>query len=211
MSPTAELSGKVFLVIGAGRPLGRALALGLGQAGASVAAHDLLPTHLDETIRLLEQAGAPCQAYTGDTGKGLAARALVDDVLTDWGRLDALVHCLHAAPLAGLLALDEWDWQRTLEINLSGPFLLMQAAAAAMREQGGGTLVNVLETSPAGHSLALDASQHGLAGLSRAVAAELLTYNINIAAVDAAGAASPAALVEEVIGLCRPAAEPPPG
>lgn len=199
-----DLRGKVALLSGAGRPLGRVLAEAFARAGAGLALHDLLPGHLDDTCRVAAELGAPCRAYTGDTGKGLPARQLVSDVLADWDRLDVLVNCLHARPSAGLLELDEWDWTRTLELNLSGPFLLTQAAAAQMRVQGGGVILNVLGSIPARPSAALDASQMGLAGFSRAVAAELLTYNILIYTIDAAEAA-------EYLDCPREGASPLPG
>ncbi len=199
-----DLRGKVALLSGAGRPLGRILAEAFARAGAGLALHDLLPGHLDDTCRVAAELGAPCRAYIGDTGKGLPARQLVSDVLADWGRLDVLVNCLHARPSAGLLELDEWDWTRTLELNLSGPFLLTQAAAAQMRAQGGGVILNVLGSTPARPSAALDASQMGLAGFSRAVAAELLTYNILIYTIDAAEAA-------EYLDCQREGASPLPG
>lgn len=202
MKPTTDpaLTGKVALIIGAGRPLGRALALSLARAGAAIAAHDLAPNHLQETRRAVEHLGARCQTYTSDTGKGLSARSLLDDVLTDFEGLDILAHCLHISPPAGLLALDEWDWQRTLEINLSGPFLLLQAAAGVMRERGGGTIINILSTPPDDIPLAMSASQHGLSGLTKWAAAELLTYNINCYAVEAGSINVQAEMVPDVGG-----------
>ncbi len=185
-----DLSGKVALISGAGRPLGRALAEGFARAGADLALHDLLPGHLDDTCQMAAALGAECRSYTGDTGKGLPARQLILDVLADWGRIDVLVNSLHVSPSAGLLELDEWDWTRALELNLSGPFLLAQAAAAAMREQGGGVILNVLASVPARPSAALDASQMGLAGFTRAAAAELLAYNIYAYSIDAGEAAA---------------------
>jgi 3-oxoacyl-[acyl-carrier protein] reductase len=212
-----DLSGKVALISGAGRPLGRVLAEGFARAGARLALHDLLPVHLDETCRAAAELGAKCRNYTGDSGKGLPARQLIGDVLTDWGRLDVLVNCLHARPPAGLLELDEWDWTRTLELNLSGPFLLAQAAAAAMREQGGGVILNVLASIPSRPSAALDATQMGLAGFTRAIAAELLAYNIYAYSLDAgeaaaclespgSGASPLAALQSLALFLCTPEA-----
>lgn len=185
-----KLSGKVVLISGAGRPLGRALAEGFARAGASLALHDLVPGHLDETCAMAAALGGNCRSYSGDTGKGLPARQLIDDVLADWGRIDVLVNCLHVRPSTGLLELDEWDWTRALELNLSGPFLLAQAAAAAMREQGGGVILNVLASIPIRPSAALDATQMGLAGLTRAIAAELLAYNIYAYSIDAGEAAA---------------------
>lgn len=178
---------RVALVCGAGRPPGRQIALRLAAVGWQIAAHDLQPLHLEELRVQIEASGSLCRTYVGDTGKGLAARALIEDVLNDWGRLDVLMYCLQAAPSADLLMLDEWDWQRSLEINLSAPFLLAQAAVAVMREQpGGGGIFFVTQPQLAQSSLALAAAQAGISGLVEAVASSLLAYNIHSAVFAAA-------------------------
>ncbi|HLF32334.1 MAG TPA: SDR family NAD(P)-dependent oxidoreductase [Xanthomonadales bacterium] len=217
MAQNATLTGKVVLIVGAGRPLGRLLALGFARAGAKLALHDLSPVHLDETAAQVQALGAESRCYTGDVGKGLPCRALISDVLDDWQQLDVLVTCLQAEPPAGLLQLDEWDWTRTLELNLSGPFLLAQAAAPVMIEQGGGAIIFIQSDKAAEPSPAFSASQAGLNGLALAAAAELLPYNIKSYAVDAgdlgtAGdALDPASLAAlqlqaKVVYLCTPAA-----
>lgn len=216
MDEFLSLPDKVVLIVGAGRPLGRTMALGFARAGAKLALHDLSPVHLEETAEQVQALGVEHQTYTGDVGKGLPGRALIADILEDWGRLDVLVTSLHASPDAGLLELDEWDWTRTLELNLSGPFLLAQAAAAVMQEQGGGTLI-FTQASTADNLLpALTASQAGLVGLARAAALELHPYNIHsftIAAGDlnAWDTAAPDSrealeLQQLAVRLCTPAA-----
>lgn len=190
---------RVALVCGAGRPPGRQIAQGLAAAGWQIAAHDLQPLHLEELRAQIEASGSLCRTYVGDTGKGLAARALIEDVLNDWGRLDVLMYCLQAAPSADLLMLDEWDWQRSLEINLSAPFLLAQAAAAVMREQpGGGGIFFVTQPQLAQFSLALAAAQAGINGLLGAIAAGLMAYNIH-SAVFAADQNNFEAIVQQVL------------
>lgn len=185
MDINLPLKGKVALVVGAGRPLGRAAALGLAKAGARLALHDLSPVHLDETAAEAAALGAGQRCYTGDVGKGLPCRALIADVLDDWQRLDVLVTCLHAAPAADLLELDEWDWTRTLELNLTAPFLLAQAAVPAMIDQGGGTLIFLQAAASADASLALTASQGGLSGLGQALVAQLAGDNIGVHVIEA--------------------------
>ncbi|MEW6649252.1 MAG: SDR family oxidoreductase [Chloroflexota bacterium] len=199
---------RVVLVCAAGRPPGRELALGLARAGCAIAAHDLHPLRLESLHGEVQAAGGVCRAYVADPGKGLAARALIDDVLADFERLDGLVYCLHAAPPETLLQLDEWDWQRALELNLSAPFLLSQAAAAVMRENGGGSIFFALaEDAPyrAGRgapsaSLPLAVARAGIAGLVDGMAGELLTYNIHCALLPGG---SPAALEQILAQLDR--------
>ncbi len=177
-----SLAGRVILISGAARGLGRMLALALAQAGAVLALHDLSPIHLEETYQQVQELGAKCQMYVADSGKGLPARMLITEILEDWGRLDGLINNLHVHPEADLAHLDEWDWERTLELNLSGPFLLMQSAIAPMSAVGGGNILNLIAELVAdennGINAAFAASQFGLAGLTQATAGELMTYNI---------------------------------
>ena len=136
MTLMAALQGKVILVSGAGRPAGRSLALALAQSGATLALHDLALLPLEETAQQVQALGAVCRTYVADGGKGLPVRNLLDEVLNDFERLDGVVHAIFVRPQGRLLDLDEWDWQRSLELNLTGPLLLLQNAAPLLQEQG---------------------------------------------------------------------------
>ncbi|TLN25644.1 SDR family oxidoreductase [bacterium] len=106
---------------------------------------------------------------------------LVDEVLGDFERIDLLFHCGWARPAAALLQLDEWDWQRTFETNVTSPYLLLKLAGRMMREQGGGTagIFAVDAATPP----AFAATQQARLALARAAHAEFLTYNIFIFAI----------------------------
>ncbi len=90
-------------------------------------------------------------------------------------------------PHAPLLDLDEWDWRRTLDVNLSGPFFTIQSVGRVMREQGGGVIVNIGSIAGRAHGLkdrcAYVASKTGLIGLTREAARELAAFNIRVNAV----------------------------
>jgi NAD(P)-dependent dehydrogenase (short-subunit alcohol dehydrogenase family) len=178
---SAILAGKVALVSGAGRGLGRALSLALAGAGAVVAAQDLSPVHLDATATTVRAAGGSIQTYTGETGKGLPAGVLIDEVLDDFQRIDLLFHCAWAKPASPLLELDEWDWQRTFETNVASPYLLLKLVGRLMREQGSGS-VGIFAVDAAGPP-AFAASQAARLALARAAAEEYSAYNIAIFAV----------------------------
>ena len=178
---SAILAGKVALVSGAGRGLGRALSQALAGAGAAVAAQDLSPIHLDATAAAVRAAGGSIRTYTGETGKGLPAGVLMDEVLDDFQRIDLLFHCAWARPASALLELDEWDWQRTFETNVASPYLLLKLAGRLMREQGSGT-VGIFAVDAASPP-AFAASQAARLALARAAAAEFSAYNIAVFAV----------------------------
>ncbi len=211
MSPTREtLQGKTVLVCGAGRPLGRNVAVTLARAGADLALHDLNLRSLEATAEQARALGAHCRTYVSDGGKGLPVRALIEDVVADFERLDALVHALHADPPGGLLSLDEWDWQHSLELNLNGPFLLLQTAAPLMQAQGGGAFVFLLSGLDNPAAPALMASQHALAALVEAASAELMPYNIKCSAATTGDDLDwdSAALQDLLVEMCSPADRP---
>lgn len=174
----------VALITGAGRPPAGAIAAVLAAHGAVVAANDLSPTLLDPLVQTISAQGGRIQAYIADATRGMPLRAMVDEILSDWGRIDILINNPRIQPTASLLEMDEWDWQRTIEMNLNGPFLVTQIAARLMREQGGGVIINIVDAEKEnleqpGHG-AYAASQQGLLALSEAASRELMAYNIRV-------------------------------
>jgi 3-oxoacyl-[acyl-carrier protein] reductase len=179
-----DFEGKVVLVTGAGRGAGRAIAQAFAEQGAILAVNDITPINLDETVAGIREAGAQVKDYIFDIAKRLPARALVEEIMGDWGRLDILINHANVRPRAPILEMDEWDWQRTLDVNLSGAFYLMQSAGRAMREQGGGVIIHIgssIEGLPGFNDRAAYlASMTGLLGLSRSAAREFEAYNIRV-------------------------------
>ncbi len=183
----SEFADKVVLVTGAGRGIGRAIAQAFAAQGAIVAANDLTPVNLDETIAEITASGGRAGEYLCDVTKRMPIQAMLQRVLDDWGRIDILVNNAGVEPHASILDMDEWDWQRTLDVNLSGPFFAMQQVGRAMRDQGGGAIVNIASIAGRAHGLkdraAYVASKSGLVGLTREAAREFAAYNIRVNAV----------------------------
>ena len=177
---------KVVLVTGAGRGAGKAIAEALAARGAKVALNDISPVNVDEVVAQITTLGWQAKAYVDDVAKKVSVQAMVNNVTDDWGRMDILVNCANVEPHTPLLDLDEWDWHRTMDVNLTGAFLLIQSVGRVMREQGGGVIVNVIPV--AGRAEMPDrgayvASKFGLAGLTRQAAVELASHNIHVHAV----------------------------
>jgi 3-oxoacyl-[acyl-carrier protein] reductase len=179
--------GKVVLVTGAGRGIGRAIAQSFAAQGAFVAANDILPVNLDETVAGIRTAGGQARDYLADVAQKMAVQTMIEQIRDDWDRIDILVNNAGVEPHAPLLELDEWDWRRTLEVNLSGPFFTIQSVGRVMRDQGGGGIVNIGSIAGRAHGLkdrsAYVASKMGLIGLTREAARELAAYNIRVNAV----------------------------
>jgi NAD(P)-dependent dehydrogenase (short-subunit alcohol dehydrogenase family) len=176
-----ELNDKVVLITGAGLGFGRDLAEAFAAQGAIVAAIDLTPINLDETVHRIRSSGGVAQAYVADIASKLALQTVLNEIVDQYGRIDILIQTAGVDPSDQILEIDEWDWRRTLDINLTGPFLLLQSVGRIMREQGGGIIVNVITFDEQRH-VAI-ASKTGLIALTRSAAAEFETYNIQINAL----------------------------
>ncbi len=224
-----SLTDQVVLINGAGRGPGPLLAETFAGAGAAIAAIDLSPVLLDPLVERIRAAGGRINSYVGDVSRGMPARSLLDEVMSDYDRVDVLINNPRVAPNTSVLKMDEWDWHHTVELNLNGPFLLTQFVGRLMVEQGGGVMLNVLADNNPGLTAAgraaYAASQSAVLALSQSAARELIAYNIRIYALcldDAELQQSPSlsqttpghlaeSLSELALFLCGPAAAHLPG
>jgi NAD(P)-dependent dehydrogenase (short-subunit alcohol dehydrogenase family) len=203
-----NFSGKIILITGAGSGMGRSLAQELASRGAVIAAVDINPLGLEETVAVILAAGGRVKDYLFDTAKRLPVVALVDEALDDWGRIDILILGAEVRPTDPILTMDEWDFHRTLDVNLAGPFFLMQRLAQVMKNHGGGVIVVAGGCACRGRSsgvlyqpylpksedetalpqpdegAAYLASQAALATLTQAAAQEFKAYNIQVMGIE---------------------------
>ena len=182
-----KLTNKVILITGAGKGKGRNIALAFASNGAIIAANDLTPINLDVTIEAIQASGGNCKGYVFDIAKRMPVMAMVNQIKDDWGRIDVLVNCANIDPHSLILGMDEWDWQRTIDVNLTGVFLLIQSVGSLMRDQGGGAIINVIPSEKSheesGKNVASATCRTGLIGLTRAAAIDLAPYNISVNAI----------------------------
>lgn len=181
----ASLAGKVALLTGAGRAVGEALALSLARQGVSLALQDLSPLNMDRIAGQVTAAGGQARTYLFDIAKGMPAQALVEQALADYGRLDFVVHCAAVDPAQELLQLDEWDWHRTLDLNLTAAYLLLRALGRLEPVPEGRRMVNVAVRTalPLGGGAATLAGLSGLLGLTTSVARELPGSGLTVCAI----------------------------
>jgi len=180
-----DISGKVALITGGRRGLGLAMAKGLAQSGARVAVAARGPEceELEAAARALGTEFAYLQM---DLSKRANQQALVPRVLERFGRLDILVNCAGIQHRQPAIEFDLAKWDEILELMLSGVFVISQAAARVMEKQGGGKIINIasLASFQGGWTIpAYVAAKHGVAGLTKALANEWASKNINVNAI----------------------------
>lgn len=180
------LKDKVILITGAGKGSGRILAEAFAQQGAIVAANDISPVNVDEVVDQIVARGGRAKAYIDDVAKKVAAQNIVNQVEDDFGRIDILVNHAAVEPHVPLLDMDEWDWHRVLDVNLTGAFLMTQSAGRVMRERASGVIINLITESARDESAAAAflASMQGLAKFTRQAAHELKPYGIQVYLVE---------------------------
>lgn len=203
-----EFAGRVVLITGAGKGAGAALAEAFAMRGAQVALNDISPINVDEVAARIGSSGGQACVYLHDVAKKVGVQALIKQVEEEWGRVDILIQHAAVQPRTPLLDLDEWDWHRTLDVNLTGAFLVLQSLGRVMRAQGGGIIVNLAAgADSAGQAGAYVASMAGLRGLSLAAARELAPFGVKVYMVEL----GPGAL-ERVLELCsqNPSEDPRP-
>ena len=173
-----NLKDKVVLITGAGKGAGRALALAFAERGAIVAANDISPVNVDLVVSEIVSRGGRAKTYIEDVAKRVGAQVLVNSVEEDFGGIDILVNHAAVEPHTSLLEMDEWDWHRVLDVNLTGAFLMMQSVARVMKGKGQGEILNIVAESGAG--AAYLSSMAGLRALSGSAALELIPHGIRV-------------------------------
>jgi NAD(P)-dependent dehydrogenase (short-subunit alcohol dehydrogenase family) len=179
-----DFHGRVVLITGAARGLGRATAERFIERGAKVAVN---VRTAERAEKLVNELGSNAYAVPGDIRNSQTVRALVADIVERFGRLDVLVNNAAIASPTRIEQLTEEEWRATIDTNLTGAFFCIQASVPAMKKQGHGCIINV--SSLAGRSVSTlggahyTASKAGLLGLTRAAAKELGAHGITVNAV----------------------------
>jgi NAD(P)-dependent dehydrogenase (short-subunit alcohol dehydrogenase family) len=168
-----EKRAAVTLVTGAARGIGKRICLELADRGYKIAANDLNAP--DETVQELRSAGAEALALPGDVSDEASVRNMVETITNQFGRIDVLVNNAGISTIVPAEETTLADWNRTLAVNLTGPFLMCREFGKVMLAQGSGSIVNVSSVAGllgVGDRAAYNASKHGLVGLTRTLAAE---------------------------------------
>src|SRR6266545_4230416 len=141
------LKDKVVLITGAGKGSGRILAQVFAERGSLVAANDISPINVEEVVNQIVANGGRAKAYVEDVAKKVGVQHVINQVEDDFGRIDILINHAAVEPHTPLLEMDEWDWHRVLDVNLTGAFLMTQSVGRLMRAQGSGVIIHLITRS----------------------------------------------------------------
>ena len=180
-----DVSGKVALVTGGLRGLGLAMTQGLAGAGVRIAVAAASKDHreLKQSIAIL---GGELAYFQTDLSDRQARRGLINKVVRRFGRLDILVNCAGIQHREPALEFDQVKWDSIISLMLTAVFELSQQAARVMKNQGGGKIINIasLASFHGGWTVpAYAAAKHGIVGLTKALANEWASLNINVNAI----------------------------
>jgi len=182
-----RLKGKVAVITGSSRGVGRAVALAYGKEGASVVVNYCSNEDAaGEVVGTIGEMGGRAVPFRADVAKPAEAEALVQKAIEEFGRLDILVNNAGLSRPAMLLKMSEDEWDQVVDVHLKGTFFCTQAAASHMTQQRRGKIINV--TSVAGivgtvGQINYSAAKGGLISFTKSAARELARYHICVNAI----------------------------
>lgn len=182
-----DLSGQTALVTGGGNGVGRAIALALGAAGAQVCVSDINPDTPEQVAEEINAAGGTAFGWNADVSNRYQAGSMIEEVREQYGRVHIVVNAAGVLKRGPAAKLDEWDWRRVLDVNLTGTFFVTQLMGRVLADEGGGVIINMASNAahpgPMADAVSYVASKAGVIGLTRQMAEELAPGDIRVNAV----------------------------
>lgn len=177
----ALLQGKRVVITGSSRGLGRATAVEMAKAGARVVVNGTDPEALAETVALVREAGGEVASVVGSVADASVCATLIQTCVTHYGGIDVLVNNAGQVRDRTLFKMSEEDFDAVIAVHLRGAWACGKYAAIAMREQGGGQIINIISSSGLAGGFGQSnyaAAKAGLLGLQRTWVLELTRYGI---------------------------------
>jgi len=182
-----RLDGKIAVITGGSRGIGREIALGFAEQGAHLVITARKPGPLEAVAEEVRRHGVQCLPVVCHVGKPDQIRSLFEKVMQTHGRVDILVNNAATNPFFGpVMEIDEGLWDKTVEVNLKGAFLMSQAAARVMVQKGGGSIVNIASVAAfaaAPMQGVYGITKAGLVMMTRVFAKELASSRVRVNAI----------------------------
>ncbi len=182
-----SIAGRVAIVTGGGKGIGRALAERFGTSGCKVVVNDVDQASADETVAAIVAAGGEAMAAVADVSNSEQVGAMFDAVLEAYGTVDILLNNAGiVSPMLHFFEADEAWWRRIVDVNLTGHFLCSHRAARIMAKNGKGVILNMSSggaTQAHRAFVAYDATKGGIEAMTRAMALDLGPYGIRVNAL----------------------------
>lgn len=199
-----NLTGKVALVTGARRGMGKSHALALASQGAAVAVTDINQEECQKVVDEITAKGGKAAAFKLDVSSKAEVDSVFDQVVKQFGRLDILVNNAGIYQPKPALELTEEEWDRTIDINLKGEFFCAQRAAREMAKNKWGRIINIASIASGQVGVGIMGGVHytsskgGVLGMTETLAIELAPFGINVNAVAPGAIDTPMAAVENL-------------
>jgi NAD(P)-dependent dehydrogenase (short-subunit alcohol dehydrogenase family) len=181
-----SLEGKVVVITGGTSGIGRALSLGLADAGADVVATARRREQVDETAAALESRGRKTLRIQSDVGDRASLQRLHDEIVKSFGKVDILINCAGRIKRAPTLTFPEEEWTAIIDTNLTGTLRACQVFAGSMLDRGYGRIINIASLNSfvaLSEVAAYAASKAGVASLTRSLAVEWSKKGVTVNAI----------------------------
>lgn len=180
-----RVKDRVVVITGAGRGLGRAIAIRLAEEGAKIVVNDIRAEDAERVVKEIVGMGKEAIFVVADISKWNEARSLIDQAIQKFSKIDILVNNAGITKDRLIKDMEETDWDEVLDINLKGAFLCSKFASESMRKNQYGKIINISSRAYLGNpgQANYSSSKAGLIGLTRSLALELGRFNINVNAI----------------------------